>query len=119
MNISTADKLSQMDAKLMVYDNALSEIRRENAIIDNRMNGIEKSIGADNSAHTASAPTSKAPTPSAHPASALTSKAPISSAHTSRAFLMRVSAIKPGVHPDATPAHESYVTLYAVHIPGV
>ena len=101
------------------------------------MNGIEKSIGPDKSAHTskepapsahyASAPTAiaysaSAPTMSAHSASAPTSNAPISSkpslskpiasAHTPRAFLTRVSAIIPDVRADVTPATpESYVAV--------
>ena len=50
ISISTADKLAEIQAKFMFYDNALSEIRRENATIGNRMNGIEKSIGPDKSA---------------------------------------------------------------------
>ena len=67
INISTADKLAEMEAKFMFHDNALSEIRRENATIENRMNGIEKSIGPDKSAYP-----SKTPTPSANSVSAPT-----------------------------------------------
>ena len=157
INISTADKLAEMEAKFMFYDNALSEIRRENATIENIINGIEKSIGPDKSAYpsktptpsanyvsaptpststpstptpstptpstsTASTPTPSAPTPSEYSASTPTpsastssepsSSTPISSAHTPRAFLTRVSPIKPDVHTDVTPAApESYVTV--------
>ena len=67
INISTADKLAEMEAKFMFYDNALSEIRRENATIENRMNGIVKTIGPDKSAYP-----SKTPTPSANSVSAPT-----------------------------------------------
>ena len=67
INISTADKLAEMEAKFMFYDNALSEIHRKNATIDNRMSGIEKSIGPDKSAYP-----SKTPTPSANSVSAPT-----------------------------------------------
>ena len=67
INISTADKLAEMEAKFVFYDNALSEIRRENATIENRMNGIVKTIGPDKSAYP-----SKTPTPSANSVSAPT-----------------------------------------------
>ena len=80
INISTADKLAEMGAKFMFYDNALSEIRRENTTIENRMNGIEKSIGPDKSAYTSKTPTPNAndvsgPTPSIHTPSAPTPSA--------------------------------------------
>ena len=99
INISTADKLAEMEAKFMFYDNALSEIRRENATIENRMNGIEKSIGPDSansvsaltpststqstptpSTSTPSTPTPSAPTPSEYSASTPTPSASTSSA---------------------------------------
>ena len=49
INIRTADNLVEIEEKCMFYDNALSEIRRENDTTENRMNGIEKSIGPDKS----------------------------------------------------------------------
>ena len=95
INFSTADKLAEMEAKCMFDDNALSEIRRENATLENRMNGIEKSIGPDKSAHSARAPTlsahsARAPTPSAYSAraptpSAYSASAPSQSAHSGSA----------------------------------
>ena len=78
IKISTDNKFAEMEAKFMFYDNALSEIRRENATIENRMNGIEKSIGPDKSAYP-----SKTPTPSANSVSASTPSTPTPSTSTS------------------------------------
>ena len=92
INIGTADTLAEMEAKCIFHDNALSEIRRGNVTIKNKMNGIEKVIGPDNSAHTSSAPSSSADSTSAPISCEPFSSAHISSAHTSRASPTRVSA---------------------------
>ncbi len=44
-NISTADKLAQFEAKMHLYDNALSEIRIENYDIKSRVLCMEKKYG--------------------------------------------------------------------------
>ena len=96
INISTADKLAEMEAKFMFYDNALYEMRRENATIGNRMNGIEKSIGPDKSAYP-----SKTPTPSANSVSAPTPSTPTPS--TSTASTPTPSAPTPSEYSASTP----------------
>ena len=83
INISTADKFAEMEAKFIFYDNALSEIRRENATIENIINGIEKSIAPDKTAYT-----SKTPTSSANSVSALLR------VHLLRVHLLRVHLLR-------------------------
>ena len=84
--------LFEMGAHFMLYDNALSEIRIGNATIENRINGIEKSIGPEKSAPASNAPTSSEPS---------------SSALTSLTSPTRVSA----TIPDVPPVPTSYVTV--------
>ena len=106
INISTADKFAEMEAKFIFYDNALSEIRRENATIENIINGIEKSIAPDKTAYT-----SKTPTSSANSVSALL-RVHLLRVHLLRVHLLRVHLLR--VH--LLRVHLLRVHLLRVHL---